>query len=78
MPNIGKGVEEIRIRDENGAYRIIYTGTARRDNRLYRSAGIARTCCGAFFFGRGSLVIRATIIIWWSGSFTALPRAFGN
>lgn len=24
MPTIGKGVEEIRIRDEEGAYRIIY------------------------------------------------------
>lgn len=24
MPTIGKGVEEIRIRDETGAYRIIY------------------------------------------------------
>ena len=25
MPTIGKGVEEIRVRDETGAYRIIYT-----------------------------------------------------
>lgn len=25
MPSIGKGVEEIRIRDESGIYRIIYT-----------------------------------------------------
>ncbi len=25
MPSIGKGVEEIRIRDETGIYRIIYT-----------------------------------------------------
>ena len=25
MPTIGKGVEEIRIRDESGAYRVIYT-----------------------------------------------------
>ena len=25
MPSIGKGVEEIRIRDDSGAYRIIYT-----------------------------------------------------
>jgi phage-related protein len=25
MPSIGKGVEEIRIRDEAGAFRIIYT-----------------------------------------------------
>ncbi len=25
MPSIGKGVEEIRIRDQTGAYRVIYT-----------------------------------------------------
>ena len=25
MPSIGKGVEEIRVRDDTGAYRIIYT-----------------------------------------------------
>jgi phage-related protein len=25
MPSIGKGVEEIRIRDESGAYRVVYT-----------------------------------------------------
>ena len=25
MPSIGTGVEEIRIRDESGAYRVIYT-----------------------------------------------------
>lgn len=25
MPAIGKGVEEIRVRDESGAYRVIYT-----------------------------------------------------
>jgi phage-related protein len=25
MPTIGKGVEEIRIRDSSGAYRVIYT-----------------------------------------------------
>ena len=25
MPTIGKGVEEIRVRDETGAYRVIYT-----------------------------------------------------
>ena len=25
MPTIGKGVEEIRIRNESGAYRVIYT-----------------------------------------------------
>ncbi len=25
MPSVGKGVEEIRVRDDSGAYRIIYT-----------------------------------------------------
>lgn len=25
MPSIGKGVEEIRVRDDNGAYRVLYT-----------------------------------------------------
>ena len=25
MPSIGKGVDEIRIRDDSGAYRVIYT-----------------------------------------------------
>ena len=25
MPSIGQGVEEIRIRDDSGAYRVIYT-----------------------------------------------------
>ena len=25
IPSIGKGVEEIRVRDESGAYRVIYT-----------------------------------------------------
>ena len=25
MPSIGRGVEEIRIRDQTGAYRVIYT-----------------------------------------------------
>lgn len=25
IPSIGKGVEEIRVRDDSGAYRIIYT-----------------------------------------------------
>jgi len=25
MPTIGKGVEEMRIRDDSGAYRVIYT-----------------------------------------------------
>jgi phage-related protein len=33
MPTIGKGVEEIRIWDESGTYRIIYT--ARIDNTIY-------------------------------------------
>jgi phage-related protein len=25
MPSIGKGVEEIRVKDENGIYRVVYT-----------------------------------------------------
>ncbi len=25
MPSIGRGVEEIRIRDDSGAYRVVYT-----------------------------------------------------
>ncbi len=25
MPSIGKGVEEIRVRDDSGSYRVIYT-----------------------------------------------------
>ena len=25
MPSIGKGVEEIRVRDDSGIYRVIYT-----------------------------------------------------
>jgi phage-related protein len=25
MPSIGKGIEEIRVRDESGIYRVIYT-----------------------------------------------------
>nr|WP_298338934.1 type II toxin-antitoxin system RelE/ParE family toxin [Ferrimicrobium sp.] len=25
MPSVGKGVEEIRVRDDTGAYRVIYT-----------------------------------------------------
>ena len=25
MPSIGKGVDEIRVRDETGAYRVVYT-----------------------------------------------------
>ena len=33
MPSIGKGVEEIRIWDESGTYRIIYT--ARLDDAVY-------------------------------------------
>lgn len=33
MPTIGKGVEEIRVRDDSGAYRIIYT--ARLANTVY-------------------------------------------
>ena len=32
MPSVGKGVEEIRIRDASGAYRIIYT--ARLSDRV--------------------------------------------
>lgn len=33
MPSIGKRVEEIRVRDESGAYRVIYT--ARMQNAVY-------------------------------------------
>ena len=33
MPAIGKGVEEIRVRDDNGIYRVIYT--ARRAEAIY-------------------------------------------
>lgn len=33
MPAIGKGVEEIRIWDETGAYRVVYT--ARREDAIY-------------------------------------------
>lgn len=33
MPSIGKGVEEIRIREESGAYRVIYT--ARLSDAVY-------------------------------------------
>lgn len=33
MPSIGKGVEEIRIGDESGAFRVIYT--ARLDDAVY-------------------------------------------
>jgi phage-related protein len=33
MPSIGKGVEEVRVRDESGSYRVIYT--ARRSEAVY-------------------------------------------
>ena len=33
MPTIGKGVEELRVRDESGAYRVIYT--ARLPDAIY-------------------------------------------
>lgn len=33
MPTIGKGVEELRLRDDSGAYRVIYT--ARLANAVY-------------------------------------------
>ena len=33
MPTIGKGVEEIRVRDDTGAYRVIYT--ARLTDAVY-------------------------------------------
>jgi phage-related protein len=33
MPSIGKGVEELRVRDESGAYRVIYT--ARLSDAVY-------------------------------------------
>ena len=33
MPTIGKGVEEIRVRDDNSAYRLIYT--ARLADAIY-------------------------------------------
>ena len=33
MPTIGKGVEEIRVRDETGTYRVIYA--ARRAEAVY-------------------------------------------
>jgi len=33
MPSIGKGVEEIRVRDDSGAYRVIYT--ARLSDAVY-------------------------------------------
>jgi phage-related protein len=33
MPSIGRGVEEIRVRDDSGAYRVIYT--ARMADAVY-------------------------------------------
>ena len=33
MPTIGKGVEELRVRDESGSYRVIYT--ARLSDAVY-------------------------------------------
>ena len=33
MPTIGAGVEELRIREKSGAYRVIYT--ARREDAVY-------------------------------------------
>lgn len=33
MPTIGRGVQEIRVRDESGAYRVIYT--AKLANAVY-------------------------------------------
>jgi phage-related protein len=33
MPAIGKGVEEIRIWDDSGTYRVVYT--ARREDAIY-------------------------------------------
>lgn len=33
MPSIGKGVEEIRVRDDSGAYRVIYS--ARMADAVY-------------------------------------------
>jgi phage-related protein len=33
MASVGKGVEEIRIRDDSGAYRVVYT--ARRAEAVY-------------------------------------------
>jgi phage-related protein len=40
MPSIGKGVEEIRVRDDSGIYRVIYT--ARLADAVYA------TCCTLF------------------------------
>lgn len=33
MPDVGKGVEEIRVRDESGIYRVMYT--ARLTDAIY-------------------------------------------
>ena len=33
MPSVGKGVEEIRVRDETGAFRVVYT--ARLSDAVY-------------------------------------------
>ena len=33
MPSVGRGVEEIRIRDDSGAFRVIYT--ARLADKIY-------------------------------------------
>jgi phage-related protein len=33
MPSIGKGVEEIRVRDESGTFRVVYT--ARLEDAVY-------------------------------------------
>ena len=33
MPTIGAGVEELRVRDDTGAYRVVYT--ARRSDAVY-------------------------------------------
>jgi phage-related protein len=40
MPSIGKGVEEIRVRDDSGIYRIIYT--ARLADAVYCVARISK------------------------------------
>jgi phage-related protein len=40
MPDIGKGVEEIRVRDQSGIYRVIYT--ARLADAIYSSACISK------------------------------------
>ncbi|MGC1421342.1 MAG: type II toxin-antitoxin system RelE/ParE family toxin [Terracidiphilus sp.] len=40
MPDIGKGVEEIRVPEESGIYRVLYT--ARRADAIYGSACISK------------------------------------